>query len=457
MKLLSQYPSLAAQIDQERNGSVDVRRLTAKSAKEIWWRCPAGPDHLWSARVYSRVDGNGCPFCAGKRASVTNSLLAARPELAAEWHSERNGALQPTDVTCGSDRKVWWCCPAGPDHEWQAVVSSRTRGAGCPFCSGRRASTTNSLAAVAPAIAKQWHRSKNGALLPNQVPAGSSRVAWWKCRRGVDHEWACKVDDRVRSNTGCPFCAGRRVSAGTSLAGIAPLVAKEWHASRNGELTPRDVTAKSERVVWWRCKKNPKHTWQSSIGNRIRLKRACPFCAGQQVTRDRSLGALNRGVARQWDEERNGDRTPYDVAPSARLVAWWKCPRGADHRWSAPVYARTQPGASGCPFCTRHRVSAETCLATRFPAVAREWHPTANLDLTPKSVAGRSSKRVWWRCQFRHEWLARVSDRTRPNGTGCPVCARGHRSPMATTCKRKRGMRVPEYEGVRRGPVRKVR
>jgi superfamily II DNA or RNA helicase len=37
----------------------------------------------------------------------------------------------------GSRKKVWWQCPKGPDHEWQAAVCDRTRGdgaTGCPYC-----------------------------------------------------------------------------------------------------------------------------------------------------------------------------------------------------------------------------------------------------------------------------------------------------------------------------------
>ena len=41
------------------------------------------------------------------------------------------------NVTPNSHKKVWWKCSKG--HEWQAVVASRNRGSGCPYCSGRKA------------------------------------------------------------------------------------------------------------------------------------------------------------------------------------------------------------------------------------------------------------------------------------------------------------------------------
>lgn len=38
-----------------------------------------------------------------------------------------------------------------------------------------------------------------------------------------------------------------------SLANIYPDIALEWHPTRNGELTPYGVSAKSGKKVWWHC------------------------------------------------------------------------------------------------------------------------------------------------------------------------------------------------------------
>jgi hypothetical protein len=56
------------------------------------------------------------------------------PEVAAEWHPERNGQLTPDQVTPGSGQKVWWRCSANPSHEWAAKISHRVNGVGCPYC-----------------------------------------------------------------------------------------------------------------------------------------------------------------------------------------------------------------------------------------------------------------------------------------------------------------------------------
>ena len=52
--------------------------------------------------------------------------------------------------------------------------------------------------------------------------------------------------------------------------------------------------------------------------------------------------------------------------------------------------------------------------------LAKEWHPSRNGDLNPRSVTPGSGKKVWWICADGHEWEAAIYSRNR--GSGCPVC-----------------------------------
>jgi ABC-type transport system substrate-binding protein len=60
-----------------------------------------------------------------------------------------------------------------------------------------------------PAIAAEWHPTKNGSLTPDQIVAGSHKKAWWKCPIGPDHEWWAYCYTRTSGRGGCPYCAGR--------------------------------------------------------------------------------------------------------------------------------------------------------------------------------------------------------------------------------------------------------
>ncbi len=135
------------------------------------------------------------------------NLLETYPELAKEWHPDKNGDLTPDQIVAGSHKKFWWKCDKGPDHQWPAVIQSRTRGGnGCPCCSGRQISVTNSLSSLYPEIAKEWHPDKNGDLMPDRVVARSQKKFWWKCDKGDDHEWPATSANRTSGGTGCPYC-----------------------------------------------------------------------------------------------------------------------------------------------------------------------------------------------------------------------------------------------------------
>lgn len=54
------------------------------------------------------------------------------------------------------------------------------------------------------------------------------------------------------------------------------------------------------------------------------------------------------------------------------------------------------------------------------PGLVKEWHPTANGNLTPRKVKINYPKPVWWICSQSHEWNTTIQARI--NGEGCPVC-----------------------------------
>lgn len=86
---------------------------------------------------------------------MSNSLAKVHPELVSEW-SERNFPLTPDNITYGSNKRVWWKGSCG--HEWQASVKARSKGEGCPICSGARVvEGINDLATGIAEIYKREH------------------------------------------------------------------------------------------------------------------------------------------------------------------------------------------------------------------------------------------------------------------------------------------------------------
>ena len=160
-----------------------------------------------------------------------NSLLKDNAELMKEYNYAKNSGLDLAKITTGSDKKIWWKCALG--HEWEASISSRKSGSGCPYCSNQKImSGYNDLATINPKLAAEWNYEKNGELLPSMIAPNSNRKVWWKCKKG--HEWQ-NAPGR-RKNNGCPFCSNQRILPGyNDLATINPRLAAEWNYEKNGD------------------------------------------------------------------------------------------------------------------------------------------------------------------------------------------------------------------------------
>ena len=210
--LLSRYPDVAARWHPTKNGSLRPDQVMPYTHKRCWWQCERG--HEWQVAPTALIQGCGCPYCAGKKAVPGETdLVTLRPDLAAQWHPEKNGKLSPENISPGSDKKVWWQCERG--HAYQSCVSSRADGTGCPYCAGKKAwPGFNDLGTLFPDLAQQWHSTLNGTLTPCDVTKGSHKAVWWECSEG--HVWKAVVFSRTRKNAAsCPVCVGKqRIRAG---------------------------------------------------------------------------------------------------------------------------------------------------------------------------------------------------------------------------------------------------
>jgi len=229
----------------------------------------------------------------GKR--LKEPLSVTHPQLAAEWHATKNGDLRPEDVVAGSDRKVWWKCAKVDGHEWESAVKNRARGSGCPYCSGRKVGQSNSLATLYPEIANQWHPTRNCNLRPEDLTAFSNKRVWWKCPVAEDHEWESTVANRT-GGRGCPCCSNDKVVKTNCLSTTHPDLAAQWHPLRNGKLTPADVTAGSNKRVWWKCQVAEDHEWETTVSNRTTLGTGCPCCANLKVVKSNCLSTSHPRV-----------------------------------------------------------------------------------------------------------------------------------------------------------------
>ena len=352
------------------------------------------------------------------------SLAEVNPELAKQWHPTKNVDLTPCDVSVGSHDKAWWTCNKGDDHEWEASIKNRSKGQGCSVCRGFTVVPSNCLATLNPELAKQWHPTHNFNKTPHDVTIGSGKEVWWKCEKVENHEWKAVVRERVSGGKKCPFCPKpiRKPKIGESLAEKRPELAKQWHPTKNGDLTPQNfpLFPKSHKIFWWKCEKADDHEWQTTINNRA-VNSICPFCNGTRASSTNCLATLNPELAKQWHPNKNEYLTPYDVTEYSGQEVWWKCDKGEDHEWKVEISNRSN--GTGCPFCSGRKASLSYCLATSNPELAKQWHPTKNGDLSPHDFTVSSNEIVWWKCDKGedHEWKTSINGRSQ--GRNCSICS----------------------------------
>ncbi|WP_375088853.1 zinc-ribbon domain-containing protein [Peribacillus sp. RS7] len=135
--LLTKYPEVAKFWNYQKN-TLTPDKVLAGGRKKVWWKCEKG--HEWESTINSKIADHHCPYFSGRLAiKGQTDLEALFPEIAKEWHFEKNIGKNPSQISAKSSNKVWWKCKKCGD-EWTTLVSNRTRddgntGSGCPQCS----------------------------------------------------------------------------------------------------------------------------------------------------------------------------------------------------------------------------------------------------------------------------------------------------------------------------------
>lgn len=355
---------------------------------------------------------------------ATHSLFSeSKPQLLQELIPGRNKHLDFTDLKVNSGVRAWWQCSNNPEHQWEAPIRNRAvAGYGCPYCSGRKTHPKESFATLHPEIAAELHPSLNVGLDPMAIAPFSNKRVWWQCHSKFKHVWQASISSRVRNKSRCKACLHIK----NPLSVAAPTLAAEWHPTKNGSLTPDQVSTGTKQSVWWLCSANPTHEWKASVTGRVGAKTGCPECLRAMPQRKYPpLSEFSPELALQFIAARNPGLSVDRLSPASHEKVWWQCPVVPEHQWPAIVRNRALQNR-GCPYCKSRWTSQEMSLADQFPDIAREWHPSKNAGLNPSDVTPGSSKRVWWRCARdpEHEWDSVVHSRTKlrsPNR--CPYCS----------------------------------
>ncbi|MBR0092150.1 MAG: zinc-ribbon domain-containing protein [Lachnospiraceae bacterium] len=211
-----------------------------------------------------------------------------------------------------------------------------------------------------------------------------------------------------------------------SLAFLYPEIAKDWHPTKNGHVTPDLFVPGSGEKVWWLCSECG-NEWPAIIVNRVK-GHGCDRCATtrRKATKKRTLlterGCLDKEwCLLDWDYEENEYGPEHYTNGSGEVVGW--CCHICGHKWPAAICDRTRDYRNGCPLCSRKVVvSGVNDLCTLKPELMKEWDYTKNMGIDPTKVGVGSRLYASWNCnKCGYGWDAQIYNRA--NGKGCPCCA----------------------------------
>ena len=108
---------IALQWHPTKNGKWNPTDFSSGSNYEATWYCGkkelCGCYHVWHAPICNRTakKPRGCPWCAEQKRcdhmmNEKISLQAKFPEIAKQFHSTKNGDLQPNQITAFSNKNT---------------------------------------------------------------------------------------------------------------------------------------------------------------------------------------------------------------------------------------------------------------------------------------------------------------------------------------------------------------
>lgn len=451
-RLVDSHPHLLSEWDYNKNKHINLDKVLSGSAKVASWICSVCGNN-WETPIRSRAQRKtGCPKCAIIKGSEKRriSLLSKTgcindPLLLAEWDYDKNQGLKPTDFSPHSNKSVFWRC-SKCNYSWKAKISNReSNRRGCPLCANQVVVRgVNDLATKKPELAAEWHPTKNQPLTPYEVSIGTRKKVWWLCPLG--HEYEASILHRGRG-TSCPVCHSGRQTSFAEQA-IFYYAKKHFPDSLNrctdiiGNRMELDIYIPSLRVAieydgaFYHIKKNGKDREKTKFKlcreNGITLWRVREDepnsnllkCSAPLIIRGNAHKYLDVDSDMVFYADKSGNNSNLEENIFHIINCLYKrktiiassrenfMPRQIDINITRDEHKIREQ-------YTQHIKSKS--IASLFPNIAKEWHPTKNGALTPDMYTKGSDFKAFWLCSScGNEWRTSISHRV--TGTGCPKC-----------------------------------
>lgn len=422
----SQYPNLMLDWDWISNNEINPEELSKRSTKVVSWKCHVC-GHSWRGRIRDATEKEvNCPICSRKHNANKRHLLMLSKNgclddknLLLDWDYSKNEKA-PNEFTKQTNTYAYWKCHVC-GYEWKAKINNRSNGRGCPCCGNRvLVKGTNDLLTKNPRLAKEWHPTKNGDLLPSNVYSQSNIKVWWLCPNG--HEYQATVCHRSSINgTNCPICNKGRQTSFREQA-LYYYIKKMYPSAING-YRPKNFE-KFELDIYI-----PEFKWAIEYDGEA-------WHRENKFDRERRKYKLcqERGITLFRVKEKMPDELGLDLADYMLSSDDFESEEGFEkvihmvlERIDLSGMYRLKPMDVNLSRDRFEIMEYATAIKESFedknPELAKEWHPTKNQNLKPNMFKPKSDFKAWWICpDCGKEYEMTFNHRTL--GMGCPTCGR---------------------------------
>lgn len=421
--LKSQRPDLMSEWDFETN-TIDPSTVVVNSNKPAHWICPKG--HKYTKIIYKRVAGENCRIC-------TRSLRTSFPEQCFFFYTKKVFPDAENSYTDIFENRM----------ELDIYIPSIKTGVEYDGIFWHDKNDKD----VLEREEKKYQICKEKGIRLFRIKEGDfkgfanvSDRTWYIPKKCEYKQLDCYIMEYLRFLTmggkklpvvdvekdKVEILEFKTLRLEDSLLYLKPEVAKEWHPTKNGRLTPDLFTPGSSEVVWWLCSKCG-NEWQAPIANRSK-GHGCDICATpvRMKTRKHNILAKRDSINKEWclldwDYQLNEHGPEYYTNGSPEVVTW-RC-HVCGYRWETAIGNRTRDYKNGCPFCSgKVIIRGFNDLPTVRSDLMEEWDYKKNADIDPTTVGVGSHSYAFWICKkCGYEWEVQIYNRA--NGKGCPCCA----------------------------------
>lgn len=296
-----------------------------------------------------------------KKRNVSQSLEQRNPDRARLWHPSKNGDLTPTTVSYGSDKSVWWLCNEDQDHEWYGPIN---RGGGCPKC--REGFQTSFPELILRFIVKSvFHDAVPNYKLEGFEPFKSVDIYIPSLHLIIEHDGYFHHKDFVERDS---EKSKQLLQAGYNLIRV-----RQASQESLPELLPLQGI-ENIQINTYTFTSNENRLYQALLNVLYLIRR-------NYLLSDKQIKEINELDNIQFRE--------------IRML----------------VLEQVRP------------IEKANNILTRKPSLESEWNHKRNFSYKPIHFNAGTGFKVWWVCEYGHEWDAAIGSRTKEFDVGCPFCS----------------------------------